>query len=151
VADELQQVKSYLAIEKARFGERIKFTMDIEPGYDQWPIPPLIIQPLVENAVKHGISVREEGGSVSVFISKHNEELHIIVQDDGIGMDEKQSKNIFNKSSINNNSPGIGLKNINKRMEQIYGPQYKLVMNSKQDSGTTVKLMIPMVNSDIIN
>jgi len=66
-------------------------------------------------------------------------------------MDEKQSENILNKSSINNNSPGIGLKNINKRMEQIYGPQYKLVMNSKQDSGTTVKLMIPMVNSDIIN
>ncbi|MBW2563907.1 MAG: histidine kinase, partial [Deltaproteobacteria bacterium] len=151
VADELQQVKSYLAIEKARFGKRIKFTMDIEPEYDQWPIPPLIIQPLVENAVKHGISVKEEGGSVSVVISKHNEELHIIVQDDGIGMDEKQSENIFRKSSINNNSSGIGLQNINKRMEQIYGPQYKLVMNSKQDSGTTVKLMIPIVNSAVIN
>ncbi|MEA3437954.1 MAG: sensor histidine kinase [Thermodesulfobacteriota bacterium] len=151
VADELQQVKSYLAIEKARFGERIKFTMDIEPGYDQWPIPPLIIQPLVENSVKHGISVKEEGGSVSVVISKHNKELQIIVQDDGIGMDGKQSENIFNKSSINNNSPGIGLKNINKRMEQIYGPQYKLVMNTKQDSGTTVKLIVPMVNSDILN
>ncbi len=85
------------------------------------------------------------------MISKHNEELHIIVQDDGIGMDKKQSKNIFRKSSINNNSSGIGLQNINKRMEQIYGPQYKLVMNSKQDSGTTVKLMVPMVNSDIMN
>ena len=151
VADELQQVKSYLAIEKARFGERIKFSMDIEPGYDQWPIPPLIIQPLVENSVKHGISAKEEGGSVSVVITKHNKELHIIVQDDGIGMDKKQSKNLFKKSSINNSSPGIGLKNINKRMEQIYGPQYKLVINSKQDSGTTVKLMVPMVNSDIMN
>ena len=151
VADELQQVKSYLAIEKARFEERIKVSIDMKPGCEEWPIPPLIIQPLVENAVKHGISVKEEGGSVSVVISKHNEELHIIVQDDGIGMDEKQSENIFRKNSINNNSPGIGLQNINKRMEQIYGPQYKLVMNSKQDSGTTVKLMVPMVNSDLIN
>ena len=151
VADELEQVKSYLAIEKARFGERIKFTMDIEPGYDQWPIPPLIIQPLVENSVKHGISAKEEGGSVRVVISKHNEKLHIIVQDDGIGMDKKQTKNIFRKSSLTNNSPGIGLQNINKRMEQIYGPQYKLVMNSKQDSGTTVKLMVPMTHSDIMN
>jgi two-component system, LytTR family, sensor kinase len=66
-------------------------------------------------------------------------------------MNKKQSKNLFKKSSINNNSPGIGLKNINKRMEQIYGPQYKLVVNSKQDSGTTVKLMVPMANSDIMN
>jgi two-component system, LytTR family, sensor histidine kinase LytS len=151
VADELQQVKSYLAIEKARFGERIKFTMDIEPGYDQWPIPPLIIQPLVENAIKHGISVKEEGGSVRVVISKHNEKLHIIVQDDGIGMDKTQSKHIFTKNSINHNSSGIGLQNINKRMEQIYGPQYKLVVNSKQDSGTTAKLMIPMTHSDVMN
>ncbi len=151
VADELQQVKSYLAIEKARFGERIKFTLDIQPGYDQWPIPPLIIQPLVENSVKHGISAKEEGGSVRVVISKHKKELHIVVQDDGIGMNKKQSKNLFKKSSINNNSPGIGLKNINKRMEQIYGPQYKLIVNSKQDSGTTVKLMVPMANSDIMN
>ncbi len=150
VADELQQVKSYLAIEKARFGERIKFTMDIEPGYDQWPIPPLIIQPLVENAVKHGISVKEEGGSVSIVISKHNEELHIIVQDDGIGMDEKQSKNIFRKSSINNNSLGIGLKNINKRMEQIYGPQYKIIIDSTMESGTNITLRIPMVTSEIM-
>jgi len=150
VADELQQVKSYLAIEKARFGERIKFTLDIEPGYDQWPIPPLIIQPLVENAVKHGISVKEEGGSVSVVISKHNEELHIIVQDDGIGMDEKQSENIFRKSSINNNSLGIGLKNINKRMEQIYGPQYKIVIDSTMESGTNIMLRIPMVTSEIM-
>jgi two-component system sensor histidine kinase LytS len=151
VADELQQIKSYLAIEKARFEERIKVSIDMKPGCEEWPIPPLIIQPLVENAVKHGISAKKEGGSVSVVISKHNKELHIIVQDDGIGMDKKQSKNIFRKSSINNNSSGIGLQNINKRMEQIYGPQYKLVMSSKQDSGTTVKLMIPMVNSDIMN
>ena len=151
VADELQQVKSYLAIEKARFGERIKFTMDIEPGYDQWPIPPLIIQPLVENAVKHGISVKEEGGSVSVVISKHNEELHIIIQDDGIGMDEKQSENIFRKSSINNNSLGIGLKNINKRMEQIYGPQYKIVIDNTMESGTNIMLRIPMVTSEIMD
>ncbi|MBW1644578.1 MAG: histidine kinase [Deltaproteobacteria bacterium] len=151
VTDELQQVKSYLAIEKARFAERIKVSIDMKPGCEEWPIPPLIIQPLVENAVKHGISAKEEGGSISVVISKHNEELHIIVQDDGIGMDKKQSKNIFKKSSINNNSSGIGLQNINKRMEQIYGPKYKLVMNSKQDSGTTVKLMVPMVNPDLMN
>jgi len=151
VTDELQQVKSYLAIEKARFAERIKVSIDMKPGCEEWPIPPLIIQPLVENAVKHGISAKEEGGSISVVISKHNEELHIIVQDDGIGMDKKQSENIFKKSSINNNSSGIGLQNINKRMEQIYGPKYKLVMNSKQDSGTTVKLMVPMVNPDLMN
>ena len=74
-----------------------------------------------------------------------------MVQDDGIGMDEKQSENIFHKNNHDNHSPGIGLKNINQRMEQIYGPQYKLIMNSKQDSGTTVKLKVPMINSDLMH
>jgi two-component system, LytTR family, sensor kinase len=151
VTDELHQVKSYLAIEKARFGERIKFTMDIEPGYDQWPIPPLIIQPLVENAVRHGIAVKEDGGSIQVTVSKLNSELHVSVQDDGVGMNKKQSDNIFRKNNLEYSSEGIGLKNINQRMQQIYGPQYKIVIDSGLESGTTVNLRIPMASSGVMD
>ncbi len=150
VADELQQVRSYLAIEKARFGERINVSLDIETGCEGWPVPPLIIQPLVENAVKHGIAVKEDGGSIQVKVLKHNSELHVSVQDDGVGMAKEQSENIFKKNGLEYSADGIGLKNINQRMEQIYGPQYKIVIDSRPESGTTVHLRVPMVTSEIM-
>ena len=147
VADELQQVKSYLAIEKARFGERVKVSIDMKPGCEEWPIPPLIIQPLVENAVRHGIAVKEDGGSLQVMVSKLDSELHVSVQDDGVGMNKKQSEDLFKKNNLKYSSEGIGLKNINQRMEQIYGPQYKIGIDSSMESGTTVNLRIPMASS----
>lgn len=151
VADELQQVKSYLAIEKARFGERINISIEIEPGCEGWPVPPLIIQPLVENAVRHGITVKEDGGSVQITVSKPNSELHVSVRDDGVGMNKKQREDIFRKNNLEYSSEGIGLKNINQRMEQIYGPQYKIVIESGMESGTIVKLKIPMASSGIMD
>ena len=151
VADELQQVKSYLAIEKARFGERIKVSIDIKSGCEKWPIPPLLIQPLVENAVRHGISVKEDGGLVQVMVSKLDSELHVSVRDDGVGMNKKQGKDVFRKNNLEYSSEGIGLKNINQRMEQIYGPQYKIVIDSGLESGTTVNLRIPMASSGIMD
>ncbi|MBW1820983.1 MAG: histidine kinase [Deltaproteobacteria bacterium] len=150
VADELQQVKSYLSIEKARFGERIKVSIDMKLGCEEWPIPPLIIQPLVENAVRHGVSVKEDGGSVQVTVSKLNSELHVSVRDDGVGMSKKQSEDIFRKNNLEYSSEGIGLKNINQRMEQIYGPQYKIVIESGMESGTIVNLRIPVASSVIM-
>jgi len=150
VADELQQIKSYLAIKKARFGARIKVSIDMESGCEEWPIPPLIIQPLVENAVRHGIAVKEDGGSLQVMVSKLDSELHVSVQDDGVGMNKKQSEDIFRKNNLEYSSEGIGLKNINQRMEQIYGPQYKMVIDSQPESGTIVNLRIPMASSGIM-
>ncbi len=150
VTDELQQVRSYLAIEKARFGERIKVSIDMKQGCEEWPIPPLVIQPLVENAVRHGIAVKEDGGSVQVKVSKLNSELHVSVRDDGVGMNKKQSEGIFRRNNMEYSSDGIGLKNINQRMEQIYGPQYKIVIDSGLELGTTIHLRIPMVTSEIM-
>jgi len=151
VTDELQQVRSYLAIEKARFGERIKVSIDMKSGCEEWPIPPLIIQPLVENAIRHGIAMKENGGSVQVTVSKLNSELHVSVRDDGVGMNKKQSEDIFRKNNLEYSSEGIGLKNINQRMEQMYGPQYKIVIESGMESGTIVNLRIPVTSSVIMD
>lgn len=146
VAKELQQVKSYLSIEQARFGERIRVSIDMEEGCQDWPVPPLIIQPLVENAIKHGIYGREDGGSIRVGIARSNGDLSISVEDDGVGMDRDIVRSVFSKTSDNleERDGGIGLRNINQRLEQVYGPQYRLRITSSPRKGTSVRMNIPV-------
>ncbi len=143
VSEELEQVRSYLSIEQARFGERIRVSMDIESGSEEWPVPPLTIQPLVENAVKHGLSGLENGGRVSISVSQCNGELHVLVQDDGVGMDTERIEKIFTRNGLEDKTSGIGLNNINQRLERIYGPEYKLQIDSQPEHGTSVHLKVP--------
>lgn len=143
VAEELEQVKSYLSIEQARFGNRIRVSMAIEPGAEEWMVPPLTIQPLVENAVKHGLSGQENGGHVHIAVSRSNGMLHVLVQDDGIGMDSEYIEKSLSKNGLEDSTGGIGLNNINQRMERIYGPQYRIQINSRPEQGTSVHLKVP--------
>jgi len=145
VADELEQVKSYLSIEHARFGERIRASVDVEEECQSWPIPPLIIQPLVENSVKHGLCGREQGGIVKVSIARTNGSLLVSVEDDGIGMDQETINRVFSKKAdeVNGTAGGIGLRNINQRLEHVYGPQYRLEISSSLQGGTSVWMKIP--------
>lgn len=143
VAEELNHVQSYLSIEQARFGERIKVSWEIEPGCESWPVPALIIQPLVENAVKHGLSSREEGGNICIAISRDNGDLQVRVEDDGVGMQPQAVEGIFNKGRAESCERGVGLSNVNQRLEQIYGPQYGLMINSAVGSKTVVSLRMP--------
>lgn len=147
VAEELQQVKSYLSIEHARFGERVRVSIDMEEGCQGWPVPPLIIQPLVENAIKHGIYGREDGGSIRIGIARSNGDLNISVEDDGVGMDGQVLDRIFSKEADDlgkdKDAGGIGLRNINQRLERVYGPQYRLKIRSIPQEGTSVRINIP--------
>lgn len=143
VAEELEQVKSYLSIEQARFGDRIRVSMAIESGTEEWLVPPLTIQPLVENAVKHGLSGKENGGQVRIAVSRNDGKLHVLVQDDGVGMAPEQIEKIFSKIGLENSNSGIGLNNVNQRLERIYGPQYKIRIDSLPEQGTSVHLNVP--------
>ncbi|RLB13971.1 MAG: transcriptional regulator [Deltaproteobacteria bacterium] len=145
VAQELQQVKSYLSIEQARFGDRIRVSIDMEEGCQDWPVPPLIIQPLVENAIKHGIYSREDGGSVLIGIARTNGDLSISVKDNGVGMNRDVVRSVFSKETadLGKVGGGIGLRNINQRLERVYGPQYRLRIRSSPQKGTSVRMKIP--------
>ncbi|MBW2095544.1 MAG: sensor histidine kinase [Deltaproteobacteria bacterium] len=149
VAEELQQVRSYLSIEQARFGDRIRVSVDVEEGCQDWPVPPLIIQPLVENAIKHGICGREDGGSIRVGIARSNGELSISVDDDGVGMEKELLRTVFSKEADDpgKNAGGIGLRNINQRLEKVYGPQYRLRIKSSPHKGTAIRMKIPRSSS----
>ncbi|MBG0777842.1 MAG: histidine kinase [Desulfovibrionaceae bacterium] len=143
LADELDQVRSYLAIERARFGERIRSEIDLEPGTENWLIPPLIIQPLVENSVKHGIQGREQGGVVRLELARENGHLRVAVCDDGVGMDEAVVERLLADGGVESPKEGIGVRNCNLRLLQLFGPDYRMSIDSRPGSGTRVEFRIP--------
>lgn len=148
--DELKQVESYLAIEHARFGDRIQFEMDIKPDTKEWPMPPLIVQPLVENAVKHGLSCKPEGGKVWVQANQENNQLRISVRDDGVGMPENAISHVYKKNGSDPLNSSLGLRNVNQRLEHIYGSDSRIHIDSTHRKGTTITFSLPLA-SDLIN
>ncbi|WP_432737490.1 LytS/YhcK type 5TM receptor domain-containing protein [Maridesulfovibrio sp. FT414] len=141
--EELAQLHSYLAIEQARFGERIKVDLKVEEECLEWPIPPLIIQPLVENSVKHGILGKEDGGTISIEIHCEKDEMHVSISDDGVGMDQSRIERIYERKKIDSREKGIGVRNCVRRLEQIYGPQYRMEITSTPGVGTVIRFRIP--------
>ncbi len=143
LSDELQQVQAYLAIEQARFGDRIRVQMDVSEGCEDWPVPPLLIQPIVENGVKHGISRREEGGLIKLTIAREGEELRVAVEDNGVGMRPEQVRKLFEQSDMESASEGIGVMNCHHRLARMFGPEYGLRIDSMPGEGTQVLFRIP--------
>jgi two-component system sensor histidine kinase LytS len=143
LSDELAQVRSYLTIEKARFGERINVEWRIDETLTNWPIPPLIIQPLVENCIRHGFTNKVRGALVGIRAEKQDGLLHVAVEDNGGGMDEAKVHSLLKKSELESCREGIGVRNCAQRLEQIYGPEYSLSISSTPGQGTLVSFAIP--------
>ncbi len=120
--EELDFVNKYLALEKERFQERLNIEMDVAETLYEELIPPMLLQPLVENSIKHGLSSLIEGGKISIKIIKKDEKLHFEIADTGIGIENKDS--VFHK--------GIGLTNTRLRLEKIYKSTLKLSDNTPQ-------------------
>ena len=139
----MEQIRSYLAIEQARFGERIATDIDLSPECRDWPIPPLILQPLVENSVKHGLLAREGPGLVRLVARRENGCLAVLVEDDGVGMDAATIRRIPSPGEVEALGGGIGARNCNHRLTHLYGPAYGLRIRSRPGGGSRVSLRIP--------
>ncbi|NLP44052.1 MAG: histidine kinase [Peptococcaceae bacterium] len=135
--EELELVKAYLHIEKARFGDRLQVVSSFPAGANYW-IPPLILQPLVENAVRHGIYPRKEGGTIVIKAEDLADALVISIKDDGVGMSKTKIEEILNTQK---EIDGIGLRNVNQRLKSHYGQG--LSISSEEGRGTTVMVRIP--------
>jgi two-component system sensor histidine kinase ChiS len=132
---ELELVKAYLAIEQLRFGSRLNISYRIQHGL-HCMLPPLTLQPLVENAVRHGIGSKPTGGTVEISASIIEGDVHIAVKDDGVGMAQEVL------SQLNQgHGEGIGIGNVNRRLQMIYSQ--KLEIASEPELGTQVKFYIP--------
>lgn len=138
IDQEIGHIKAYLSIEKARYGDNLRVEFRMGNSMD-FSLPPLLLQPLVENAVKHGIMARKEGGEILIEIREDRKKVHIAILDNGVGMDEQTVKNLFKPPE--NNS--IALYNINKRLITRYGDKHSLRIDSKPGKGTKVSLCIP--------
>jgi signal transduction histidine kinase len=154
--DELGYVRAYLSLEKARLGGRLRIVwggllkpeepLETETPLLGQPVPTLTLQPLVENAVVHGIGKKKEGGSVSVSVDRQNDDLVIAVEDDGIGMDAARLAGLLQSGDDNHTS--IGLRNVDSRLRMLYGPGYRLAIGSDPGKGTCVTIRIPMAKGN---
>ena len=132
--EELQQVEAYINIEKARFGNKIKTIYNIPESSLTLQLPSLIIQPLVENSIKHGILKRREGGTVTISVIEKDKSYNIIIEDDGIGIDQSIIDGIDDKIEKN-----IGLKNVHNRLKILYGKGLNI---EKLEKGTRISFNI---------
>jgi len=136
---ELSHVKSYLAIEKERFSDRLTVLYEIDKNINLL-IPPLLLQPLVENAVRHGLMRRLEGGIIKISVRDMEDHILLRVEDDGVGMGEEKLVGIFGEKGESVGT-SVGLLNISKRMKALYG--YGPDIKSGMGKGTTVEMRIP--------
>ena len=140
---ELENLRSYLIIEEARFGDRIKISYKLNHGNDKWYIPQFTLQPLVENAIKHGLSHNDNGGIITIETRKMNGNLQLIIEDNGIGISKENLEKILDAGRASQDGHGIAITNINQRLKFIYGPEYQITIKSKKGSGTKIYLKIP--------
>jgi two-component system LytT family sensor kinase len=133
--EEIEAVQDYLDIETIRFGPQLRVRMEIDEATLDVQVPSMILQPLVENCIKHGLSRKVGGGTITICTRPSDEGAVVQVSDDGLGMSEDRLDTAF--------SEGIGLNNVNERLRVIYGARSSLRLSSTIGRGTTVQLEIP--------
>jgi len=138
---ELSLVRSYLYIERERFGDMIKAEWKVEEGL-RVQVPPLSVQPLVENAVKHGLMPSGRGGTITITICRQGENAVIEVKDDGAGMGKEEIERLFSAASRDEPTSHVGLINIERRLRQLF--RSGLQIESEPERGTVVRFSVPI-------
>jgi len=140
LAEELGNIEHYLALEQARFGDRLQISLRVAPEVLSVAVPYLAIQPLVENAVHHGLESKEGVGHVSITASDRGSEAEIVVEDDGIGSDPDVVRAVL--AGIQEGD-SVGLGNVDARLRQVYGDDHGLVVETAPGAGTKVTFLVP--------
>ncbi len=148
--EELNHILTYLQIQQLRFGERVNYKVTIEPGMnlEEYRMLPLLLQPIVENAIIHGLETREDGGTVWISIYVREAVVYVDISDNGCGMDAETLKTVMQKVedyTRKRRKSSIGLYNINRRIKLNYGEQYGLNLQSTPGEGTMVRVTFPVI------
>ena len=133
--DELEFIDDYLSIELVRFGEKLRFERDIDPKTLDTLIPSMLLQPLVENCLKHGLSNKVEGGTIRIETRLTGDRVHIRVEDDGVGIPEHKLARML--------ETGIGVSNVSERLKVLFGSNYRMWVDSQPGNGTRIAIEFP--------
>jgi two-component system sensor histidine kinase YesM len=142
ISQEIAHLENYLRIMNFRYGNRLDCTVSVDSSLMEIKIPKLILQPIVENSILHGIDKRLEDGKISVDIEKWDDYIKIIIKDNGAGTDEEIIRNRLKDKEISYNV--FALKNVDQRIKLQYGENYGIEFDSIPGLGTTVSMIIPI-------
>lgn len=146
LSEELDFVESYIKIQKFRFGDRFEYKTQVDESLLTCQTLPLLLQPIVENAVSHGLEGKPVGGLVTVIIKRDKKDLKIIVSDNGTGIPEDKLNDIKKRmGSGAKTSKHIGIANVDERLRLKYGDTYGLSIMSEVGSGTCVTINMPIL------
>jgi two-component system LytT family sensor kinase len=143
LAEELRSIDRYLLLERARFGDRLQVRLQIAPEVLPVVVPFLCLQPLVENAVRHGLAAKPGLGTITIVAADSGAECHITVEDDGVGMDPDL---LLRRASGTEDSDGghhVGLGNVDDRLRSAFGEAFGLVVETALGAGTKVSMRVP--------
>ena len=133
--EELDFIEDYLAIEVARFGDKLRFEKEIEAQTLDVLVPSMLLQPLIENCIKHGLASKVEGGVIRLSSRRVEGRLYLVVEDDGVGIPEPRLATLF--------EAGIGVSNVNERLKVLFGDDYRLWVDSQPGRGTRIEIEVP--------
>jgi len=139
--DELSFIEDYLSIEVVRFGDKLRFEKDVDTDTLDMIVPSMLLQPLVENSIKHGLSSKVEGGTIRIRTRRSESKLHLLVEDDGVGIPEARLASLLDQ--------GIGVSNVNERLKVLFGNEYRMWIDSQPGQGTSIQIEMPELQPDL--
>ena len=146
VKDELQHAQSYMNIQKIRYKNTFSVTFDVEPSIYSYCTVKLVLQPILENAINYGVSGMDDCGEITVLGRQKDGNILLTVTDNGIGMTKEEvSLMLTDSNRVHKKGSGVGLVNVNNRIQLLFGKEYGLIIESEPDEGTSVSICIPAV------
>ncbi len=139
--EELSFIEDYLAIEVVRFGDKLRFEKDVAEDTLDMLVPSMLLQPLVENSIKHGLSSKVEGGTIRIRTRRGGSRLHLLVEDDGVGIPEEKLATVLDQ--------GIGVSNVHERLKVLFGNEYRMWIESEPGQGTRVQIEVPELETNL--
>lgn len=146
--EEIENLKNYVLLQQMRYGNKLRILYDMDPELLTLEVPRLILQPIVENAIIHGLEKKTNGGQIQVYGRRKEEVAEIVIEDNGVGMSQEEVENLrtgLDPTHQRKSFSGIGIKNVDERIRLVYGEDYGLTITSKINVGTKVILVIPRV------
>ena len=149
IRDELKHVESYLIIQKYRYSDRFEYTFDVDESLGGYLCSKITLQPLVENAIYHGIEPLIDDGEIIISVKPDGDDILMTVSDNGVGMTAEQVEGLLKKER--SDSSGIGIKNVSDRIKIYFGDNYGVKVESEPDVGTKITVRIPRITKEPLN